>query len=98
LLVFEKYYLKNKLYLADEFQYYFDEDFFKKMTVKDFNLFDNAYQKSIFNFSENYMGVLKKEAEANGKNFIKDDSFVYPFKPFNYYFGDELPYMPDYLF
>lgn len=101
LLIFEKFYLKNKLYLADDFQYYFDEDFLKKNSIKQFNLFDEAYFGSLLQFSESYMDGLKTEnyqktdnlKETTDKNF-----FEYPFTNYNYYSGNNLPYMFDYLF
>lgn len=84
--------------MADNFQYYFDEKFFESNTVKRYDLFDSAYKNSYLSYSDGYMESLKLE-----ENFLKmeesyKDSFEHPFKSYNYYSGNELPYMPDYLF
>lgn len=81
--------------MADDFQYYFDENFFEKNTAKDYNLFDRVYFDSIMQFSEDYKEALKQEVFYKEKN---KESFSFPFTNYNYHSGDELPYMLDYLF
>lgn len=87
------------MYQADDFQYYFDEEFFKKNSIKQFNLFDEAYFGSLLQSSESYMEGLKNETSLKKNNLNENNyNFEYPFKNYDYFYGNELPYMFDYLF
>jgi hypothetical protein len=77
--------MTDHLYLADSFQYYFDDDFFRQKFVKEYNLFDKVYQDSIMWNIDSYADLIKDEANSMKNNSFYDeeksnDCFKYSFE------------------
>jgi hypothetical protein len=101
--LFEKFYMKEHMYLADSFQYHFDADYFRVRSAyfKKYNLFNKIYDESSMHNVSTYMDIIKKERDFIKEKKRKDfeqQVFEFPFKQRFFYFGESVPYMLIFLF
>jgi len=92
--LFEKFYLEHDLYLADGFQYYFTENFFKYDSKPAYiNPLASSRADSIILKFDNYMETLQMEdVILKDRSYSSDNSFEFPFQDYVYYFGPDIPY------